>query len=63
MCGDEEIKNASAETLVKTALDTAKGKRKVVLLLHDSASCKETAKALPEIITAFKEQGYAFCTY
>lgn len=63
VCGDEEIRNASAEKLVKTSLETAKGKTKVVLLLHDSATHKATAEALPQIISAFKEQGYTFRTY
>ena len=63
VCGDEEIPNADAQTLVETALKTAKGKSKVVLLLHDSAPHKPTAKALPEIISAFREQGYIFCAF
>lgn len=63
VCGDEEIRNASVETLVKTALDSAKGKAKVVLLLHDSATHKATAEALAPIISAFKKKGYKFCAY
>ena len=63
VCGDEEIKDASTETLVETAMQTSKGKRKVVLLMHDSASHKATAKALKSIISSFKEQGYTFCAY
>ena len=63
VCGDEEIQNPSAETLVKTALKTAKGKSEVVLLLHDSAHHKTTARALPQIISAFREQGYTFCAF
>lgn len=63
VCGDEEIPNASKETLVKRALESAKGKKRVVLLLHDSASHKATANALGDIIRAFKNQGYTFCAY
>ena len=63
VCGDEEIQHASADSLVKTALDTAKGKSKVVLLLHDSASHKATAAALKKMITSFREQGYTFLSY
>lgn len=63
VCGDEEIPNASAETLVKTALDTSKGKAKVVLLMHDSAPRKATAEALKDIISYFKEHGYTFRAY
>ena len=61
VCGDEEIKGASAETLVDTALETAKGKSKVVLLLHDSYQHKATVAALKQIISGFREQGYCFC--
>lgn len=63
VCGDEEIRNASVDTLVKTAVSTSKGKAKVVLLLHDSASHKATAESLKEIISYFKEHGYTFRTY
>ena len=63
VCGDEEIQHASADALVKTALDTAKGKSKVVLLLHDSASHKATAAALKKMIVSFREQGYTFLSY
>ena len=60
VCGDEEIPNAAKETLVNTALKTAAGKRKVVLLCHDSATHAPTAAALPEIIRRFRAEGYAF---
>ena len=63
VCGDAEPKGATADELVQTALKTAKGKTKVVLLLHDSAFHKATAEALPKIIYAFREQGYTFCAY
>lgn len=63
VCGDEEIKGANAETLVKTALDSSKGKAKVVLLMHDSAPHKQTAQALSGIISAFRERNYKFCTF
>lgn len=63
VCGDEEIRNASVETLTNTSLSSAKGKAVVVLLLHDSATHKNTAQALGGIIRAFKEQNYTFCTY
>ncbi|MBD5636840.1 MAG: polysaccharide deacetylase [Clostridia bacterium] len=63
VCGDEEIQSASAETLLKTTIDTSKGKAKVVLLMHDSAPRKATAAALKDIISYYKEQGYTFRTY
>ncbi len=60
VCGDEEIPHASAEVLVETAMKTAKGKRRVVLLLHDSAPHRATAEALPAIIAHFRDMGYVF---
>lgn len=63
VCGDEEIPGASAETLAKTALSTAKDKTCVILLLHDSATHRATAEALPAIISGFREKGYAFKTF
>ena len=63
VCGDGDDGYHSVESLVKTALDTAKGKTKVVLLMHDSAFCKATVKALPQIISAFKNEGYQFLSY
>ena len=60
VCGDEEIPNATAQTLVETAVKTSKGKARVVLLMHDSAHRKATAEALPKIIDYFKENDYVF---
>lgn len=60
VCGDEEIANASAETLFQTTVKTSAGKNKVVLLCHDSAYRKTTAEVLPRIIAYFREQGYEF---
>ena len=63
VCGDEEIRGADKDTLLKTAIKTAGGKATVVLLLHDSAPHRATADALPAIIAHFREAGYAFCAY
>ncbi len=63
VCGDEEIPNASPETLVKETVRTSEGKNPVILLLHDSAHRKATAEALPEIIRYFKRQGCVFCAF
>ncbi len=60
VCGDEEIPHASAETLTETAVKTAKGKNRVILLLHDSAPHRATAQALPAIIARFRDMGYVF---
>lgn len=63
VCGDEEIPCASAETLVQETVKTSQGKSPVVLLLHDSATHKATAEALPRIIAFYREQGYTFCQF
>ncbi len=60
VCGDEEIPNASAETLYLQSVKTSKGIRKVVLLCHDSTTHAPTAEALPRIIAHFREAGYVF---
>ena len=60
VCGDEEIPYADAATLVRQSIATSKGKRSVVLLMHDSAHHAATADALPAIIGYFREQGYEF---
>ena len=59
-CGDAEIPHASAEELCAETIKTSHGKRPVVLLMHDSASHKATATALPHIIAYYKEQGCVF---
>ncbi len=63
VCGDEEIPHADAATLTATALSTARGKRRVVLLMHDSAPHAATAEALPAIIEQFRQDGYVFCAF
>lgn len=63
VCGDEEIANASSDTLLKESIRTSQGKNPVILLLHDSAHHRETAAALPSIIEYYRAQGYAFCAF
>ncbi len=63
VCGDEEIAEATPEVLLGKSIETAEGKRRVVLLLHDSAPHKATAAALPQIIGYFRANGYAFCAF
>lgn len=61
--GDEEIIGANADLLVEEAVKTSRGKNTVILLMHDSAHHKETAEALPRIISYYRAQGYVFCAY
>ena len=59
---DAEGRKKSANELVDYAIKTSQGKEIVVLLMHDTYGKEETAKALPEIIKYFKENGYEFKT-
>lgn len=59
-CGDGVAKNATAESIYETAVKTAAGKKRVVLLMHDGAGHTATAEALPRIIAHFREAGYVF---
>lgn len=59
---DAEGKKKNARELVQQTIKTSTGKDIVVLLMHDTYGKDETAKALPDIIRYFKEQGYDFKT-
>ena len=53
---------ASAKDLYANAVRSASGKNTVVLLLHDGVGYRETVESLPNIISYFRENGYAFHT-
>ncbi len=59
---DAQGKKKSASELVDYAIKSSEGKEMVVLLMHDTYGKEETAKALPEIIKYFKDNGYEFKT-
>lgn len=60
--GDAEGKKKNAQELADMAIKTSEGKEMVVLLMHDTYGKEETAKALPQIIKYFKDNGYEFRT-
>lgn len=60
---DSEKQKRNAAQLVEEVKKSATNKEKVVLLMHDTYGKEETAKALPQIIEYFKEQGYEFRTF
>ncbi len=62
-CRDEEILGATAAQILEESVKSAKGKRNVVLLCHDSAHHANTAEALPQIIAYFRQEGYSFCAF
>ncbi|MGL6106181.1 polysaccharide deacetylase family protein [Romboutsia sp.] len=62
LIADAEGKKKTASELVQYAIKTSKDKEMVVLLMHDTYGKEETAKALPQIIQYYKDNGYAFKT-
>lgn len=59
---DAEGPKKNADQLAQEAIKTSEGKEMVVLLMHDTYGKEETAKALPQIIKYFKDNGYQFKT-
>ena len=62
LIADAEGKKKNAAELLEYAKKTSEGKEMVVLLMHDTYGKEETAKALPEIINYYKDNGYTFKT-
>ena len=60
---DAEYYTAPQETLYANAVETSKGRDKVILLAHDSTTKSTTAEALKNIIKYFKSQNYQFATF
>ena len=52
----------SAGEIYRNITKEAEGQSICVVLMHDTAATKNTAKALPDVIDWFREQGYRFCT-
>lgn len=59
---DAEGQKKTADELLNEAIKTSQGKEMVVLLMHDTYGKEETAKALPQIIQYYKDNGYEFKT-
>ncbi len=60
--GDAEAKYVSVEKQLSRIKETAKGKKEIVVLMHDSGGKKTTLEALPLIINYLQEEGYIFKT-
>jgi len=58
--GDAEGSYRSAQTLIANTLKQAKGKDRIIVLLHDAPGKRSTAEALPAIIEGLKEMGFTF---
>lgn len=64
-CSGEDASKKEGSTsaeILKSVMDTSKGKKNVNVLLHDAAPKSTTADALPHIIPYFMKQGYVFRT-
>lgn len=62
VCADDAVgKMYSPHEIFNNVIEDVGDKSTCVVLMHDTKSTKNTAKALPEIIDWFTEQGYRFC--
>lgn len=60
--GEDSVGCPSACSILENVRKDYKKYSDPVILLHDSATCKATLTALPEIIRELKEDGYTFGT-
>lgn len=60
--GDAEGHNIPKHKLVQRLKNTATGKKKLIILMHDMGGKKTTVEALPEIIKYLQQNGYDFDT-
>ncbi|PWK14970.1 polysaccharide deacetylase family protein [Tumebacillus permanentifrigoris] len=58
--GDAATNKVPALMIAENVLSQAKGKDKIIVLLHDSSSKTTTTEALPTIIQGLRQQGFAF---
>ncbi|MGL5615109.1 MAG: polysaccharide deacetylase family protein [Sarcina sp.] len=58
--GDAERKAYSKDGMIEYVKRTSKGKKQIVLLMHDKEGKEKTIEMLPEIIDYFKAEGYSF---
>lgn len=57
---DASVALQSKSNIVSSVLNGSKGKKQVVILMHDAAGKTTTPQALPEIIEGLKKQGFQF---
>lgn len=50
----------TVDGLIQKAIEEINGQEDIMFLMHDSASCENTVKALPTILDELIEQGYQF---
>lgn len=59
---DATAARPNADEIFENVRRGAEGRDVCVVLLHDTARCAETLRAMPRILDWFAEQGYRFCT-
>lgn len=63
VCAEDAVGgHPSADTIFRNVVREVGEQEQCIVLMHDSATTRTTAEALPDIIQWFKEQGYTFCT-
>jgi peptidoglycan/xylan/chitin deacetylase (PgdA/CDA1 family) len=60
--GDAEGHGLSKNKLINRLKTSAKGKKEIIVLMHDTDAKRTTAEALPEIIKHLIDEGYEFRT-
>ena len=58
--GDAEGKKKNPAELYDFAVKSSQGKEMIVVLMHDTYGKENTAKALPQLIKYYKDNGYEF---
>lgn len=58
--GDAELPKKNKDQLVNRLKETIKGKKELIVLMHDTDTKINTVKALPEIIEHLISEGYVF---
>ncbi len=58
--GGDTLKDADAESVVRTVKADMNGKSRGFVLLHDSGDKDFVVQALPQVISMLREQGYSF---
>ena len=63
MCAEDSLGgHPSASTIYNNIIREVGDKNTCVVLMHDSATTRTTAEALPDIIRWYTDNGYAFLT-
>lgn len=57
---NDSVGKPTNESIIRDLKQTAKGKNRIVILMHDAGTKQMTADTLPEIIRYLKEEGYSF---